>query len=95
METQLRAAGFRLVPADTPDRIDSMRTLPALTLLRAGRGDLAEDAYVYADPVSCRCLWIGDQAAYEHLRRLARESERDEIEAWTQEAALDWALWAP
>jgi hypothetical protein len=93
METQLRTAGFRLIPADTPDRIESMRSLPALALLRAERDGVP--AYVYADPVSCRCLWIGDPASYEHLRRLAREAERDELEAWAQDAALDWALWAP
>lgn len=93
METQLREAGFRLVPADTPERIESMRSLPRLELLRAQRDD--EPRYVYADPISCRCLWIGDPAAYEHLGRLAREAERDELEAFTQDLALDWDLWLP
>ena len=78
-ENLLTAAGFTARPADTPQRIASLRSLPANKVVQRVRGDTVR--YVYADPLVCGCLYVGDQTAYARYqqevfqRRLANEQE--------------------
>jgi len=66
-EDMLAAAGFVIRPADTPERIASLRQLPPHRFLWKTRdGKLLT---VYADPTVCGCLYVGDQAAYQAYRR--------------------------
>ena len=78
-ENLLSAAGFTVLPANTPERVTSLRTLPANKVVQDTRGSTVR--YVYADPLVCSCLYVGDQAAYGRYRqevfqrRLADERE--------------------
>jgi hypothetical protein len=69
-ENLLTAAGFTSRPADTPARRAELRTLPANRFVRQVRGDRV--IYLYADPLVCSCLYVGDQAAFDRFRQDAR-----------------------
>lgn len=66
-ENLLTAAGFTALPASTPERIASLRGLPANRVVRRLRGGAVR--YVYADPLVCGCLYVGDQAAFGRYRQ--------------------------
>jgi hypothetical protein len=71
-EVQLDAAGFRAVPADTPELQAMLTALPARQFVRGVSGDLI--IYTYADPLVCDCLYVGSDGAYlnyRHRRNLA------------------------
>lgn len=93
VESTLRTAGFRLIPADTPARIDSMRTLPPLAFSRVMREDRAY--FVYADPRSCLCLWVGTAPQMQHYARLAEEEQLGAIQDEFEDVALQMDLWEP
>lgn len=80
VEPMLSAAGFRMVPADSPEKKQHLSTLPALKVnYYVGKdGNLR---YWFADPKYCQCLYLGDAAAYqkyENLRVQAREAHQEQ-----------------
>lgn len=93
VESTLRSAGFRLIPSDTPERIESMRSLPPLAFSRVARE--GRDYFVYADPRSCRCIWVGTPRQMEHFARLAREREMGELGEEIGDVELEVGLWDP
>jgi hypothetical protein len=72
-DQELTAAGFRQFPADTPEKMARLRTLPPLIFSMAERA--GKPYYTMADPDGCRCLWVGSKAAYQRLQDL--EIHRD------------------
>ncbi len=78
-EDLLAAAGFTVRPANTPERIASLHSLPPNKVVQRIRGGTVR--YVYADPLVCGCLYVGDENAYGRYRqevfqrRLANEQE--------------------
>jgi hypothetical protein len=96
-EDLLAAAGFTLRPANTPQRQDLLRTLPPNRFVQRVRGDRV--VYLYADPLVCACLYIGDQAAYGRYRQevFQRRVASDQLLAaqMNQNAAWDWGPWGP
>lgn len=95
-ENLLTAAGFTALPATTPERIAFLRRLPPNRVVQRNRGGTAR--YVYADPVVCACLYVGDQAAYGRYsqeviqRRLAdKQAMTASIESsGNQEGGIPW-----
>lgn len=96
-EDLLAAAGFTARPANTPQRQLALQTLPADRMVRHQRGD--RFVYLYADPVVCDCLYIGDQTAYGRYQQelLQRRIAQENIEAaqLNENAAWDWSFWGP
>jgi hypothetical protein len=83
VEPVLAAAGFRMLPADTPEKLAHLQKLPPLKLTpRMHKGQVR---YAYADPYACQCLYVGDEQAYQQYQRLAIEQN---IAAEQQQAAL-------
>lgn len=68
-ENQLVSAGFTYKVANTAEKLEKLKSLPQRKLLRHSRQDKV--TYLYADVVACKCLYMGDEAAYQRLRRLA------------------------
>lgn len=67
-EELLRAAGFQVLPANTPAREQKLKELrPRQVFARSENG---ERRYVFADPDNCRCLYAGDEAEYQKLQQL-------------------------
>ena len=87
-EKLLKTAGFRVVAADTPEKVESLRTLAAGKISRVGRG--GESWYVFTDPYECRCFWVGQEPQYERYRRLETEEMVPSVELVGIEAEPDW-----
>jgi hypothetical protein len=71
-EQLLAAAGFQVKPADTPEKLANLRTMPPRKLVSQKDGDFV---YSYADPDYCQCLYMGGPKEYSAYQRLAREEE--------------------
>ena len=89
---RLVAAGFRAIPADTPEKKAHLETMPKLLFSSVVRG--GERRYLLADPYSCRCLYVGDEAAYQRYTaiEIGRElsaSERAEAREEADVVAVD------
>ena len=66
-EDMLAAAGFTLVPANTPQRQASLTSLPPHKFVHQVRNNAT--VFIYADPTICDCLYVGNQAAYDRYRQ--------------------------
>jgi hypothetical protein len=71
-EQSLAAAGFEARPADTPEKLAQLTALAPRRLTRQSLN--GEVRYVYADPTMCKCLYVGDDLAYERLRRHEKDA---------------------
>lgn len=72
-EKLLVSAGFTYKVADTAEKLEKLKSLPQRKLLRHSRQDKV--TYLYADVVACKCVYIGDEAAFQRLRHLADEEK--------------------
>jgi hypothetical protein len=94
-EDMLTAAGFRFVPANTPERQAKFATLPPHKFARQMRDGRV--FYVYPDPTVCVCLYVGDQNAYATYRKNVFEKRLADEQAMTaNEMAMnewDWGPW--
>ncbi len=93
----LAAAGFTIVPANTPDRRTQLQTLPPNRIVQQTHGDRV--VFLYADPYACGCLYIGDQKAWDTYRRQQFQADLAREQAMTaqmnQNAAWNWGPWGP
>ena len=94
-EKLLAQARFRVLVADTPQKLAHLRTLPQQQLTsvrRAGRV-----YYIFADSSACQCLYIGGEEAYQRYRGLAAEqqlAQQQQIMADVAES-MNWDMWGP
>ena len=69
----LAAAGFHMVPADTPERQKDLRSRPPHRIVsRTKDGNVV---YVYADPDNCHCVYVGGNKEYSEYERLRVERD--------------------
>jgi hypothetical protein len=61
-EDMLSGAGFKFVPANTPERQAAFQKLPPHQFTRQIKD--GKVIYVYADPTICVCIYVGGQKAY-------------------------------
>ena len=56
-------------------------------------------SYVYADPLVCRCLYVGSQQAYGQYRQNAQQQKLADEQATTAQMYSDpswsWGAWGP
>jgi hypothetical protein len=96
-EGDLAAAGFVAKPADTSERRLMLSLLPRNRFVQRTHDDVVH--YVYADPVVCKCLYVGTQQAYgvfkkhEQDQRLADEQEL--AAQMYSDPAWRWGPWGP
>ena len=64
-EQLLSAAGFVMVPATTPAELENLNTLTPHKVLFSVKDN--KPLYWYADPTECKCVYTGDQAAYQRV----------------------------
>lgn len=96
-EDRLSAAGFVIKPANTPERQEMLKKLPADRFVRREHGDAVH--FVYADPVVCGCLYIGTQEAYNRFKanELAQrflDEQRMTADTYS-DATWNWGAWGP
>jgi hypothetical protein len=93
-EDMLAAAGFTLVPANTPQRQASLTTLPPHKFVHQVRNNGV--VYTYADPTICDCLYVGNQAAYDRYRQdVFVKNIANEQQMTAQMNSMDWGPWGP
>ena len=97
-ESMLAAAGFVQHPADTPQKLAKLQSLPQNTIVFAQRKK--GNFYIYADAAGCNCAYIGDAAAYQQYQQMRVANNIAQMQETTamlnQEAAMDWGgVWGP
>ena len=95
MEKLLTAAGFKMVVADTPEKLAHLKKLPQRKIVPHEEGD--KIFYIYADVENCQCAYAGNEEAYKQYQKLAsgkqlaeeenRDAKRD------QQRQMDWGDW--
>jgi hypothetical protein len=94
-EQLLASAGFQKKVADSPEKLAHLETLTPARKLLTHRQD-GHLYYVYADPETCKCLYVGTAAQYQLA--LEKRLESDQLEAMQEhldDDAVIWNLWAP
>ena len=95
-ENLLSAAGFRTIVANTPQRQQHLKTLPANKVVLVQRN--GKNYYVYADPAHYQ-IYVGNPSQYQQYQqlRLARNLAQDQLATaeLNQEAAMNWDMWGP
>ena len=93
-EDMLAAAGFTLVPANTPQRQAALATMPPHKFVHQERNNVL--LFTYADPTICDCMYVGNQAAYDRYRHEVFEQKiANEQEMTAQMNQMDWGPWGP
>ena len=89
-EQLLTAAGFQMRPANSPELLRDLTTMPPLKLVSRSKDGNA--VYTFADPENCHCLYVGGSKEYSEYQRLRVERENAAV---MNEELLDWAAWGP
>lgn len=96
-EDALSAAGFIVKPANTPERVAMLNRLPPHQFVQRVNGDTVH--YVYADPLVCRCLYVGTQQAYGQYKQQQLQQHLADEQLMTaqaySDAAWNWNAWGP
>jgi hypothetical protein len=87
-ESLLTQAGFRKIPADTPQKVEHLKTLPEHRVV--GRTHNGKKYYVFADLADCRCLYVGSPQAYQSYQSLAKAQQVEQMEG--VEEARQWEI---
>jgi hypothetical protein len=94
-EELLSAAGFIMVPATTSEEMANLNTLTPLKVEFSVKDN--KPLYWYADPYNCKCVYTGDQAAYDSFQRLQAEQniadEYQEAALMNEQAAVNANMW--
>ena len=96
----LAAAGFKELPADTAAKEQSLNALPPLKVKYYNNKD-GQRQYWMTDPYACKCLYLGDDAAYgrywnfklqEQIAHEQEQAARENIEV-EQDMEMDMGPW--
>jgi hypothetical protein len=91
-ENMLSAAGFKMVPATTPQQQAHLQTLPADKITSVVRNGTTY--YVYPDPKRQQ-LYIGREAQYQQYQKLRLENQMAEEQLQAAEMGPGWDAWGP
>jgi hypothetical protein len=99
IEPMLAAAGFQMLPADTPSRVAETQRLTQLKVRYFI--DNGKPRYWFNDPVNCHCVYVGGEKNYQQYEqiRLSQQAAQQEAQAaeMNEEAAqqeqMNMMLW--
>jgi len=89
IEPMLSAAGFHMLPADTPARVAETQHLTPLKVRYYF--DNGKPRYWFNDPVSCHCVYVGGEKnyqQYERIRLSEQAAQQEEAAAEMNEDAV-------
>ena len=89
-ENMLSAAGFKAMPANTPQREEHLRSLPADELTVANLNGY--NYYVFPDPAES-VLLVGQQRQYQQYQRMRLENQMAVAQVNTAVVDDNWPLW--
>ncbi len=93
-ENVLYEAGFQKVPADTPEKLAHLKTLPQHKMLIHHHKD--GDRYVYADASLCQCMYVGNKDDYQSYKHILLEKvvkDHENVQGLPENAGVNWDLW--
>lgn len=96
MENLLVAAGFRMHPADTPEKLAHLQLLPQHQVVVHQKN--GEVYYIYADAEYTNALYLGDAQAYQQYQKLLLQKNIAEMQVNAAEDMDDmgaWEVWGP
>ena len=71
--TLLSQAGFKVIKADTPERVTKLNTLTPYKVVPWTR-KTGGTVYAYAEPSACKCVYVGSPKQYaKYLQLLSAE----------------------
>lgn len=79
IEPMLSAAGFTMLPADTPERQQKLSTLVPLQV-QYYIGKSGKLHYYMADPYYCKCMYVGSEQAYQQYEKMKLNEQLAEQE---------------
>jgi hypothetical protein len=91
-ENLLSAAGFKMMPAATPEQQAHLKSLPpnkVTTVVREG-----QTWFAFPDR-KAQVLYVGQQAQYDAYQRLRLQQQLAEDQVQASETAAGWAAWGP
>jgi hypothetical protein len=92
-EDLLSAAGFKMVPADTPERQANLETLPKGRITRTQRD--GQIYFLYPGQTD-NVLYVGNQAEYDQYQKLRVEQHMSQEQLNAAEMnATYWGMWGP
>src|SRR5215472_9144702 len=93
-ENMLTAAGFKMVPADSQDKVAHLNTLPAGKITTVKRSGTLY--YVYPDAKN-QMLYVGQQEQYQEYQKLRRQKlmEDEQLNAADANNEAPWGVWGP
>ncbi len=95
-ENMLSAAGFKIVPANTPEREAHLKSLPADKITLVQRQGTTY--YTFPDPKN-NVLYVGQEAQYQQYRKLRYQKqladEQLETAQMNENAWGAWGVWGP
>jgi len=94
-EPLLAASGFKIKFAETPEQISNLQSMTPHTLVPHDKD--GETLWVYADPKVCKCVYVGNEKAYQEYEKLAFKqrlaNQQQMTAAMNEDAAMNWGLW--
>lgn len=94
----LSAAGFTVVVANTVEREQALSKLPANKFVQRPLPNSKGMVYLYADPLACGCLYIGNQTAWNTYKQEQFEKQlvqQEQVTATGNDAIWNANEWGP
>jgi hypothetical protein len=73
-EMDLGSCGFKWKSADTPEKLKHLASLPQRKIVRHQKE--GKSYYIYADAQECKCVYVGDEKAYQEYRQLVFDKNK-------------------
>jgi hypothetical protein len=89
-ENMLSAAGFKMIPANTPQREEHLKSLPDDRLTTVDLN--GHNYFVFPDRAEST-LFVGQESQYQHYQRMRLENQLPEERVHAAEITDDWAGW--
>ena len=90
-EEMLSAAGFQVAPPPSQNQTDALAALPANQVMRRANGP--EEMFFYADPKVCKCVYVGDAAAYGRYREALVQQHLADAQGTPRPPIYEGAKW--
>jgi hypothetical protein len=74
-QLDLGSCGFQWKVADTPEKLKKLESLPQRKILRHEKD--GKYYYIYADARDCKCIYVGDEKAYQQYKQFVYEQRQD------------------
>jgi hypothetical protein len=73
-ESMLSAAGFKMLPAETPDKLAHAQSLPQLKVKYFTDSD-GTLHYWMADAQFCHCVYVGNESSYQQFKQMQFQAQ--------------------